>query len=71
MSVLKLLFLGLRRDFVRFVIGYVANMAVAVISTAVGYFIATAAGSPIIAAALAPLMILPFFLFGGLYQNEA
>ena len=33
-----------------------------------GYFVACVAGNAVIAAALTPLFILPYFLFGGLYQ---
>ncbi|KAL5263101.1 hypothetical protein ACHWQZ_G008494 [Mnemiopsis leidyi] len=62
---------GLRRTVANFFTGYVVSLLVATISTTVGYFVATAAGDPVIAAAFTPLMILPFFLFGGLYQNEA
>eukprot|EP00116_Pleurobrachia_bachei_P013561 sb/3473823/ len=62
---------GLRRSVDGFFIGYITVIGVSFVSTTMGYFVACVAGNAVIAAALTPLFILPYFLFGGLYQNEA
>jgi len=68
--VISYFMIGLRLDFLAFLVTYAACIGVTWSATGLGMFIATWTGDVQIAGAVAAPIIMPFFLFGGLYQND-
>lgn len=62
--------IGLRGELVAFLTTVLCCICIAWSSTGLGWFIAAATGDLRIASAISAPIIMPFFLFGGLFQSE-
>ena len=61
---------GLYLSFPQFALFYVAILLVSLTAASLGYFISASFESDIVAQSMAPLIVFPLILFGGLYSNN-